>query len=78
MYPLNMKLPDPKIGFAVANDELEHSDLSDAGYEPKYVTDETDNQGHTVASVRAQLDALDITYSNRLGVTRLLDLLPKV
>lgn len=37
MYPLNMKLPDPQIGFAVANDEDEHKALTDAGYLPAYV-----------------------------------------
>jgi hypothetical protein len=36
MYPLNVKLPDPKIGFAVANDEDEHKALTEAGYLPAY------------------------------------------
>lgn len=40
MYPLNMNLPAPAIGFAVANTEDEHKALSEAGYEPKYVAPE--------------------------------------
>ena len=36
-YPLDMKLPDPKIGFAVANDEDEHKALTAQGYGPAYV-----------------------------------------
>ncbi len=37
MYPLNMQLPAPKIGFAVANDEDEHKSLTATGYGPAYV-----------------------------------------
>ena len=36
MYPLNMALPAPAVGFAVANDEVEHELLSDSGYLPKF------------------------------------------
>jgi hypothetical protein len=36
MYPLNMKLIDG-VGFAVANDEAEHQELTDAGYGPAFV-----------------------------------------
>lgn len=92
MYPLNMKLPTPAIGFAVANDEAEHQALTASGYEPKYVAPpatpgaapvapdadpaEADTQGHTVASVRAALDAAGIAYSKNLGLARLIALLP--
>lgn len=37
MYPLNVSLPAPAIGFAVANDEAEHAALSAAGYVPALV-----------------------------------------
>lgn len=37
MYPLDMTLPAPEIGFALANDASEHKALSDAGYLPVYV-----------------------------------------
>lgn len=80
MYPLNMM--NAKLGgYAVANDEDEHSRLSDMGYEPKLVAAEADPAeadaaGHTVASVRAQLDATGIPYDKRLGLVKLLALLP--
>lgn len=38
MYPLNMQLPAPGVGFAVANDEGEHIALNAQGYLPAYVT----------------------------------------
>ena len=37
---------------------------------------ESDGAGHTVESVRAQLDALGIAYDKRLGLAKLLALLP--
>jgi hypothetical protein len=37
MYPLNVQLPTPQIGFAVANDADEHQALTAAGYQPAYV-----------------------------------------
>lgn len=37
MYPLNMTLPAPAIGFALANDEAEHATLTEAGYVPALV-----------------------------------------
>ena len=84
-YPISLSLPAPGVGFAVANDEAEHQALSEQGYLPAYVgTDkqeadpgESDGEGHTVESLRAQLDAAGIAYDKRLGVARLLDLLPK-
>jgi len=36
VYPLDMKLVDG-IGFAVANDEVEHQSLTEMGYGPAYV-----------------------------------------
>jgi len=37
MYPLNVSLPAPAIGYAVANDESEHAALTVAGYLPALV-----------------------------------------
>ena len=37
MYPLDMKLPVPGVGFAVANDEVEHIALTEQGYQPAFV-----------------------------------------
>lgn len=85
MYPINLSLL-AGIGFAVANDEAEHQALTDAGYGPAYVAPvvpepeadpaESDAAGHTVESVRAQLDAAGIAYDRRLGLAKLLALLP--
>lgn len=41
MYPLNVSLPAPAIGFALANDETEHAALTEAGYVPALVKAET-------------------------------------
>lgn len=90
MYPLNLikaaiAATQTAQGFAVANDADEHQRLSAAGYEPKFVAPEpepeadpaeADAAGHTVASVRAQLDAAGIAYDKRLGLAKLLALLP--
>lgn len=90
MYPLNLIKPaiaatQTAQGFAVANDADEHAALSALGYEPKYVAPaeappadpgESDSAGHTVASVRLALDSAGIEYSNRLGLAKLLALLP--
>jgi hypothetical protein len=34
MYPLNLSLAAPAVGFAVANDEAEHAELTAHGYQP--------------------------------------------
>lgn len=73
MYPLNVSLPAPQIGYAVANDADEHKALAAAGYEPAFVAEDA----HTVESVRAQLDALGVEYDKRSGLAKLLELLPK-
>lgn len=72
------------VGYAVANDEDEHKRLTAMGYGPKYEkppepeadAGESDEAGQTVESVRAQLDALGITYKKTLGLTKLVALLP--
>lgn len=90
MYPLNLikaaiTATQTAQGFAVANDAAEHAALSEQGYEPKFVAPadekpadpgESDAAGHTVASVRLALDAAGIEYSNRLGLAKLIALLP--
>ena len=80
MYPLNMSLLSG-IGFAVANDETEHQSLTACGYGPAYAVpdadpSEHDDAGHTVESVRAMLDAAGISYDKRLGLSKLIALLP--
>ena len=45
MYPLDMKLPAPAIGFAVANDEDEHQALTAKGYGPAFVAPVPINTG---------------------------------
>jgi hypothetical protein len=82
MYPLKMR-NDAIGGYAAANDAAEHARLSEMGYEPKFVApepeadpSEADGEGHTVASVRAALDAAGIAYDKRLGLAKLLALLP--
>lgn len=64
------------VGYAVANDEVEHQSLSDYGYEPKYVAPEV-AAVETIESVRAALDAAAIEYDKRWGLERLKALLPK-
>lgn len=77
-YPLSMALV-AGIGFAVANDEAEHRALTVAGFGPAFVAPdaaETDGAGHTVESARAALDAAGIAYDKRLGLAKLIALLP--
>lgn len=78
-YPLNMTLAGERTGFAVANDEGEHQALTLAGYVPPYQPDPgaSDDQGYTVESARAALDAAGIAYDKRFGLAKLLTLLPQ-
>jgi hypothetical protein len=73
MYPLNVSLPAPLVGFAVANDEAEHINLTACGYLPAFVANET---AHTLESVKAALDAAGVEYDKRLGLAKLVELLP--
>lgn len=73
MYPLNVKLKPPAVGFALANDADEHKELTAAGYEPAFV----ELAVQTVESVQTQLDAAGIEYDKRLGLAKLIELLPK-
>lgn len=60
MYPLNVSLPAPAIGFAVANDETEHAALSAAGYVPALAAPvATPQEDEEHPSPVQPLDALD-------------------
>ncbi len=72
MYPLNLTKPGEATAFAVANDAQEHKALSDDGFLPAFESDD----GETVESVRAQLDAAGIEYDKRWGLSRLVALIP--
>lgn len=84
MYPLNVSLPAPAIGFACANDEIEHEALTAAGYMPALIKAESvaaampddDQSTSTKAELMAALDAAGIDYDKRLGVEKLRALLP--
>ena len=76
MYPLNMQLPAPAVGFACANDEAEHIALTEQGYSPAFVKAEK-AEAPTLESVKAALDAAGIEYDKRLGLSKLIELLPK-
>jgi len=88
MYPLNLTLTGSQPGFALANDEAEHIALSAMGYTPAYVPTaasavepeadpaESGAEGHTVEFVRSKLDAAGIAYDKRLGLAKLISLLP--
>lgn len=75
MYPLNMTLL-VGVGFALANDEEEHKALTEAGYGPVFVAKEESIDGQTVEAVRAKLDAAGIAYDKRLGLVKLIEMLP--
>ena len=47
MYPLNVNLPEPLVGFARANDEAEHIALTAAGYVPAFVAAEKPAKGES-------------------------------
>ncbi len=79
MYPLNMKTPGDRPGFAVANDEAEHAALSELGYEPKLevkVDPDADEGGKAdKTEVMAALDKAGVEYDKRWGLERLKGLL---
>ena len=85
MNPVNMVLP-AGAGYAVASSKVEMLALEALGY----ISDggeiapspddadpaESDGAGHTVESVRLTLDAAGIDYDRRLGLAKLVSLLP--
>lgn len=74
MYPLNMQLAAPAIGFAVANDEAEHQTLTDFGYLPASVPVETVDK----AALIEQLKAKGVAADARWSVKRLQDEIAKL
>ena len=82
MNPVNMVLP-AGAGYAVASSKAEMAALKAQGYasdgvEPALPPDEAETNAaeHTVESARAALDAAGIEYDNRLGLARLIAMLP--
>lgn len=83
MYPLNVSLPAPAIGYAVANDADEHARLTAAGYVPALAQEPdaldaalTSTTADEIVAVRAQLDAAGIKYHPNTGLAKLKALLP--
>lgn len=66
MYPLNMNLPAPAVGFALANDVEEHKALSEAGYGPAYVAPELDRD-----ALMTQAEAKGLSVDGRWSDARL-------
>ena len=84
MNSVNMSLPAGQ-GYAVASSKAEMAALKAQGYAsdgvepalpPDADPDETDAAGHTVESARAALDAAGVEYDKRLGLAKLVALLP--
>lgn len=88
MYPLNVKLAAPAVGFAVANSEDEHRALSERGYLPQFAGPlgesnpppppadaDASPAPSTVEEARAALDAKGIPYDGRWGLAKLLEAL---
>lgn len=75
MYPLAMT-NDP--GFAVANSEDEHKALTELGFLPAFREAEptTPAVPQDLDSVRAALDNAGVPYDKRIGLDKLLALLP--
>ena len=72
MYPLSVQLASPAVGFAVANNETDHAALTAAGYLPALEKKAV----QSIDAVRAQLDDAGIAYDKRMGVEKLMALLP--
>jgi hypothetical protein len=53
MYPLNVSLPAPAVGFAVASNAAEHAALTEAGYLPALVVKATKAPAKTEATPAA-------------------------
>lgn len=74
MYPLNLSLASPAVGFAVANDAEEHKALSDRGYLPALVEIEPIDK----AALIEKLKAAGVTADARWSVKRLQDEADKI
>lgn len=89
-YPLHMTVMHHGVpGFAVANDENDHRELSNRGFEPKLVEvhassmppplDDTEDDSGAPderAQIMKRLDDAGIQYDARLGIRKLKKLLP--
>lgn len=66
MYPLNVSLPAPLIGYAVASNEAEHQALTGMGYMPAYVAQSVDR-----AALMEQAAAKGLSVDGRWSDARL-------
>jgi hypothetical protein len=64
MYPLNVSLPAPAVGFALANDDAEHRSLTDAGYRPAYVEEADDLRAPLLAQAAEKGFKVDKRWSD--------------
>ena len=64
MYPLNMNLPAPAVGFALANDAEEHQALTAAGYGPAYVAPAAPDHDALMAEAEAKGVKVDKRWSD--------------
>ena len=74
MYPLNMNLPAPAVGFALANDATEHQSLTSAGYGPAYVAPATADVAPATTdqdALMAEAEAKGIKVDKRWSAARL-------
>ena len=74
MYPLNVTMPAPALGFALANDDAEHRLLSDAGYLPAYAEEADDAR----TPLLAQAAEKGLKVDRRWSDARLADELAKL
>lgn len=66
MYPLNVSLPAPAIGFAVANDQAEHQALTAAGYVPALAAPEAKpTRAELLAEAEARGVKVDARWSDK-------------
>lgn len=76
MYPLNMQLVAPAIGFAVANDAAEHQALTAAGYGPAFVAP-VDPEPTSRDALMAQAEAKGVKVDGRWSEARLAEKVAK-
>lgn len=66
MYPLDVSLPAPAIGFAVANDQAEHQALTAAGYVPALeVAEAKPTRAELLAEAEARGVKVDARWSDK-------------
>lgn len=73
MYPLNMQLAAPAIGFASASDADEHRALTDFGYVPGYVEPEPTPEPETLnkAELIERLKTAGVAVDARWSIKQL-------